>query len=485
MKLYKPLVFKRTTILTVGLLSFLAGLGLARSGQSIHYVLIIIPAFVGLLSLRKKNIVALLAFILLGITLGLYRGNIFMIKISPYKELYSKQVVVRIKAQTDGVYASNGQLEFDASEVQVLEPYEAQLPGILRIQGYGAPAVYRSDIIEVSGKLYPTGGSRMAKISYAVINVVGRGDSWIEKTRLKFVASMQTALPEPQALFGLGLLLGQRNTLPDDVSRTLSMVGLTHIIAVSGYNLTIIVRGIRRTLGKRSKYQFVLISLALIGCFILFTGFSASIVRAGLVSVFSIFAWYFGRTFKPMLLISLVASITAFANPIYIWSDIGWYLSFLAFFGVMILAPLIKVKLFGKKQQKFLGQVILESFSAQLMTIPLIVYIFKEISLIALLSNAIIVPLVPLAMLLSVISGVSVMISPVLSGLFAWPATILLTYMLDVAKLLSNIPHVLIEQGVSLSGMIVLYSIIIFVMLVIRSKMPAKYVTITDRNIIE
>jgi len=392
---------------------------------------------------------------------------------------------VQLIAETDGVYANNGQLDFDAGKVEVREPVDLSLPGSVKVQGYGVPAIYRGDKIEVSGKLFPTGGAKQAKISYANIKVIGRSSSWVEKTRLKFVAGMQTALPEPQASFGLGLLLGQRNTLPDDVSRTLSMVGLTHIIAVSGYNLTIIIRGVRRTLGKRSKYQFFIISLLLMGCFLLFTGFSASIVRAALVSMLSLIAWYTGRTFKPILLISLVAAITAYVYPIYLWSDIGWYLSFLAFFGVMVIAPLIKARLFGKKKQKFIGQVVLESFSAQLMTIPFIIYIFKQISVVALLSNAVIVPLVPLAMLLSLISGIVGIINPVISGLVAWPATILLTYMLDVVRLFSKIPHVLVERSITLAGTIVSYAVILFVAIIIRIKILPKYATITDRNILE
>lgn len=142
---------------------------------------------------------------------------------------------------------------------------------------------------------------------------------------------MQSALPEPAASFGLGLLIGQRSTIPKSVSLQLAAVGLTHVVAVSGYNLTIIMRAVRKLLRKRSKYQSTVASLLLIGIFLLFTGFSASIVRAAIVSTLSLWAWYYGRTFRPIVLILLAAVITAGVYPIYLWSDIGWYLSFLAF----------------------------------------------------------------------------------------------------------------------------------------------------------
>jgi len=104
---------------------------------------------------------------------------------------------------------------------------------------------------------------------------------------------VQSALPEPLASFGMGLLIGQRNTLPQEISQDLLMVGLTHIIAVSGYNLTILLRSAEKVSGKRSKRMATLLSLALIGIFLLFAGTSASIVRAAIVSLLSIAAGYY------------------------------------------------------------------------------------------------------------------------------------------------------------------------------------------------
>src|SRR5665213_3079382 len=109
---------------------------------------------------------------------------------------------------------------------------------------------------------------------------------------------MQSALPEPLAPFAMGLLVGQRATLPDDIKQDLLMVGLTHIIAVSGYNLTIILHASRRLLAKRSKRLSTFLSFGLIAIFLLLAGTSASIVRAAIVSMLSIVTSYYGRTMK-------------------------------------------------------------------------------------------------------------------------------------------------------------------------------------------
>ena len=175
------------------------------------------------------------------------------------------------------------------------------------------------------------------------------GTDWFAKLRRYFAAGMQTALPEPAASLGLGLLIGQRSTLPADILLAMTTVGLVHIVAVSGYNVTILARAVQRTKIARSKFQQLFLALTLILMFIIITGFSASVVRAAIVSSLSLWAWYFGRSIKPMLLILFVAALTALINPIYVWSDIGWYLSFLAFFGVLIVAPLLGQRLLGKK----------------------------------------------------------------------------------------------------------------------------------------
>ena len=180
------------------------------------------------------------------------------------------------------------------------------------------------------------------------------------------------------------------------------------------------------------------------------------------MSGLSIVAWHYGRTFKPLLLLSLVAVITGFYNPFYIWKDIGWWLSFLAFFGVLVVAPSLQKRFLRGREPKLLVSVGLESMAAVSMTLPLIMFIFERVSVIALLANIIVVPLVPLAMLLAAVGGVAGMFVPVLAGLIAWPATMLLTAMLDIISVLSHIPHAQIQRGISASGMVLLYGIILF-----------------------
>jgi competence protein ComEC len=345
--------------------------------------------------------------------------------------------------------------------LQVVAPQRTKLVGNIGVKGFGASAVSRGDTVKVTGKLYLTRGNNLASIGFATLEVVKSKPSLLENIRHRFIAGMQSALPEPQASFGLGLLIGQRSTLPEDAKNQLMMVGLTHIIAVSGYNLTIIVDVVRRRLGKLSKFQNTAMCLSLMGIFLLIAGSSPPIVRASIISMLSIWAWYYGRTIKPLVLILVGAAITVLANPLYIWGNVSWYLSFLAFFGVLVLSPLISRRIFAHKKPGLLVQVLLESLCASVMTIPYILYIFGQVSLVALVANVLVVPFIPLAMLLSLLAGLAGAVIPALAGWIALPAKFLLTYMLDVASVLSRLPHAFVENVyLSALAMFFIYSVV-------------------------
>lgn len=124
----------------------------------------------------------------------------------------------------------------------------------------------------------------------------------------------------------------------------------------------------------------------------------------------------------------------------------------------------------------------LESLSAQMMTLPLIMFIFGEFSAIALLANIIIVPFVSLAMLLALIAGIAGMLIPQIVGWLAWPARVLLTYMLDIIQLLARVPHVLVRRNMFWWQMLILYLIIVLITIILWHKTRSKNATITDKE---
>lgn len=464
---------RRTTIMICGLAAFLVGIAVARV-INIDLTWPLLAAILLVTAGRRSTHYVLMCAILLGLTFGIWRGSIYMEKIALYEPLNGQTVVIEGRADSDAVYTNKSQISFDAAKIKIISPVSSDIAGKIAVKGYGPPMVYRSDTIRAEAKLYKTRGSRQASLSFADITVINRGSSWLDGFRRNFLAGLQSALPEPLASFAAGLLIGQRSTLPESTTNDLKSAGLTHVVAVSGYNLTIIIYFVHRLLKNRSKYQATAVSLVCITLFLLITGFSASIVRAAIVSVLAIAAWYYGRQFRPLLLILLAAALTAGWYPVYLWSDIGWYLSFLAFFGVLVIAPLLAQRLYKKKSPSLVGKVVLETLAAQIMALPLIMYIFGEVSLVSLFANVLVVPLVPLAMLLSLAAGLGGMLAPSLAGWLAWPAKLLLTYMLDVVHLFASVPHALADRRLLLSQLLVVYGLIIGLTWILWRKMRSK-----------
>lgn len=469
----------RTTKIQIGLVGFLLGLVVAQRVSVGSWAILVAVVLSPLLWRQSK--LSMLSIILIGVIVGGVRGTAFLKQLVPYSTFAKKPVLVRAVASSDAVYGDKKQLSFDVDTIKMLAPSSVKLPGTIGVSGFGVRRVQRGDVVEVQGKLYPARGSRMARISFAKIRVLQEDSSWVNALRRRFAAGLQSVVPEPAASLGLGILIGQRTTLPATLNDDLSKTSLTHIVAVSGYNLTIIVQLMRRLLEKRSKYQATIGTLLLIGIFLAITGLSASIVRAAIVSSLSLWAWYYGRAIAPVMLLLLAAVLTAGWYPPYLWRDLGWHLSFLAFFGVLVVAPLFVRHFLGSGKPHPIVSLIIETTSAQLMTIPVMLFAFSKLSLIALVANMLVVPLVPVAMAATFGAGMAAMLLPALAGWLAWPATILLTYALDITALAARLPWAAIELHVTFWQMLMLYSFILVTTSIIWKK-AASNGRITERK---
>ena len=134
---------RRTTLITIFCLCVLAGLGLSRRFfiEPQPWWLVFLP---GLFLLKHRSPTALILIVLLGTSLGLLRGNVYMTKVSELKALAGQSVVIEATATADAIYAQGSQLEFTANHV-VLQPDNKPLAGSFRVSGFGEPMVYRGD----------------------------------------------------------------------------------------------------------------------------------------------------------------------------------------------------------------------------------------------------------------------------------------------------------------------------------------------------
>ena len=301
--------------------------------------------------------------------------------------------------------------------------------------------VKRGDIVVVKGEAKGGFGNFPVSISAPSVSSAVRpvpGDVG-RVVRDWFASEVRENIPEPQASLGIGFLTGQKSALPEDLSEALKIAGLTHIVVASGYNLTILVRMARRLFVRVSKYLAAVSSSVMIIAFMAVTGLSPSMTRAGLVSGLSLMAWYYGHKLHPFVLLPFAAAITVFMNPSYVWGDLGWQLSFTAFAGVMIVAPLLQRYFFGEKEAGVLRQILGETVAAHIVTVPIIAISFGTVSNVAIIANLLVVPLVPLAMLLTFICGIWSIAAIPFSEIVAVPTTWLLGYMVDVATFVSEL----------------------------------------------
>ena len=323
----------------------------------------------------------------------------------------------------------------------------------------------RGYTVAIEGKLVAGIGSIPAEMYFGQVNVLSMQTSPLEHLRQRFFTGVRAVLPDPTAGFGLGLLIGLRALISKPLQQTLNAVGLSHLIAVSGYNLTILIQAGRRMMARVSNFTATAVSFWLIVGFLFVTGFSASIVRAAMVSSLSLWTQYYGYEIPPLSLVCVPALITVIWKPDYLIHDVGWQLSFLAFFGIMVIAPLVEQRW---RRPNTIRSLVVESLAAQATTAPLILAIFGNFSVVAPLSNAVVLPIVPLAMLLSFVTGTMAMVSPVMAAWIALPTAGLLGLAIGIIQWFATWPYANLQLAATpwevggLSGLVAVVTLILW-----------------------
>jgi competence protein ComEC len=251
----------------------------------------------------------------------------------------------------------------------------------------------------------------------------------------KFQNAINLSIPEPNAAFINGILLGTRQNIPDDLKEAFSKTGTTHILAISGYNIMIISEAI--LLGLiwffRRRVAFW-ISVVVIILFVILTGASASVVRAAVMGLLFSFAHGYGRLYDQKNSIILAGGLMIWFNPFVLVFDVGFQLSFAAVLGLIYLYPRVDQKLFKIPKLGGLKEVALMTVSAQTAVLPLIIYYFGNFSPVSLPANILILSFIPYAMFFGFIAGITGMVFLPLGqfvGYIAWAIT---TYQIWVVK---------------------------------------------------
>ncbi len=250
-------------------------------------------------------------------------------------------------------------------------------------------------------------------------------------------------LPEPEASLAVGLLTGTRASFPPTLTEALRTSGLTHIVAVSGSNVAIVLVLLEQLffwVPRRWRLTPLLGGLVL---FALFTGASASVVRACIMGGLGVLALHAGRLSQARRAVVLTAGVMLLWNPRLLTGDLGFQLSFLSVIGIMEVSPLLEPLLKRVPNVLALREGIALTLASQVTAAPWIAYTLGNVSLVALPANLLAAPLIPLSMLLG---AATLLLSPLGLGLLAaFVAKIPLTLIIAVAHGTAAVPFAAVD----------------------------------------
>ncbi len=287
--------------------------------------------------------------------------------------------------------------------------------------------------------------------------------AFLFKIKKKLAEKINLLWHEPYSSFMAGLLYGYRGglgSLNTDFSRT----GVTHIVAISGYNITIIVLilvNLFLFLLVPRKLSIFLISLGIF-LFVIFTGASASVVRAGIMGVLVLLTKFYYRQANIVNILLLTAVIMVFNKPLILLYDAGFQLSFLSTLGLVYLSPILEKYFSFLPNFLELRETVVGSLAAIFTTLPLILMQFGNLSLVALLTNILILWILPFLMLSGFLAVLVSFVFRPLSQVLAWLTWLGLEYVLMIVKRLSSFKWAFLNIKINTFLGLVLYLLLIY-----------------------
>ncbi|WP_133014428.1 ComEC/Rec2 family competence protein [Clostridium cuniculi] len=203
--------------------------------------------------------------------------------------------------------------------------------------------------------------------------------------RRKYVfESIESKLGERKAALITSVSFGYKSELNEDHKELMKNLGISHVISISGLHLVLVYSVLRRILGVK-------LSLVLALVYVLFSGASAPAVRAYIMIVILNVGKIVKRNYNPIAALSLAGIILILEKPYYIY-NLGFVLSFLATLGIILFNKDLNKKLY--KLPNSIRNTIAISLSAQILTLPIIILYFNEVSLNFIVGNIIVIPFI-------------------------------------------------------------------------------------------
>jgi len=272
---------------------------------------------------------------------------------------------------------------------------------------------------------------------------------------------LSAVVKEPAASLLMGILIGERGSLPQNLTDNFQITGLTHILAISGFNITLIINLILMLLAGVGKGWRWVVCCLLIGFFVFLTGGSASVVRAGVMGLLALSVKTLGRKMGVLQLILISTFLIVVVDPTILNFDLSFQLSLVATLSLVFYADFWELEI-SKPWQVWLWEGISLTVAAQILTLPLIFFGFGRISVISPISNLLIGPMIPFLMLLGVVLLVLIYLFPWLVVLVAGLTEILVLVMVSIIDFLAKLPLAQVEFGQGQWMVVIVYYLLVF-----------------------
>jgi len=294
----------------------------------------------------------------------------------------------------------------------------------------------------------------------------------------KLRESIEQNLSPPQSSILGAMILGDKKQLSEDLKEKLNIAGVRHITAISGMHVAILTAILMTVLigfGLWRRQAFYL-TIILIFFFILMTGFQPSAIRAGIMGFLFLLGQHLGRLSVSSRAVVWAGALMLIQNPLLLRLDVGFQLSFLAIMGIIYLMPIFqswftpldskhltgfkKILNHLKKLLSPVRNILAMTLSAQIFTLPILIYNFGYMSSVAPITNLLIVPLLPFIMGLGFIFGIFGILWQPLGWLLSLPCWLLLTYLTKIIDIFSKIPFAAPTFKISWVWLIIFYLVL-------------------------
>ncbi|MBN1857534.1 MAG: DNA internalization-related competence protein ComEC/Rec2 [Dehalococcoidia bacterium] len=277
--------------------------------------------------------------------------------------------------------------------------------------------------------------------------------SYLASLNQRFSTSLSKSLPEPESSLAQSLLLGRRGSMPESVEDAFNRTGTTHLLAISGLHLGILLVALLTVLlailGRR-HYLYVWFAIAALWTYASFTGMNPPVVRAAAMASLFLLAELAGRQKNLATALAFAAAIMVAIEPALLW-DTSFQLSALAMAGITVLFEPIRLALARILPTadtqgwhvRILGSaadVVAATCAATLAILPVTANTFGIVSLVAIPASLLTIPILPLAISTSAMTALVALVSPVVAQPFAWVCWLFLHCLIDIVTLLSHIP---------------------------------------------